>query len=154
MSALPDRFIEDRDLRDSAKAVFQADLEHARHSLSTKGVAERLMGRVTGRIGEGTKDAVEVGIAAASANRSVIGLIVGLLVLWFSRDSLAEGLSALFAELDEADTQEALSEEPESIKEDVSEDVAAETVENDEHPAQSDETISAEPESATQSADQ
>jgi hypothetical protein len=86
MTRLPDRFIEDRALRDAARTVFMADLAHARTGLSPKGVATR----VGGRIGEGAKDVLEVARVQAEDNRGVIAILIGALVLWFARQPLFE----------------------------------------------------------------
>ncbi|MFL0356698.1 hypothetical protein ACI5KX_09475 [Erythrobacter sp. GH1-10] len=92
MSKIDQRFYEDRALRDAAKAVLLADIEHARTTFSGKGLAER----VTGRVGEGAKDVFEVAKTHTQDNRGIIALLMGAVLLWFARepilDILAEGL--------------------------------------------------------------
>ncbi len=101
MSELPQKFIEDRELRDSARAVFLADLGHARGALSRKGLFDRFTGWIGGRVGTGAKDVAEVAAASISANRSGIALLITALVVWFSRDAITEFLGVHAAETEE-----------------------------------------------------
>ncbi len=86
MNRLPDEFHEDRALRDAARAVLMADIEHARRSLSKEG----LTNRVTGRIGDGAKDVIEVAKVQAEDKRGIIAGLIALLALWFARQPLLE----------------------------------------------------------------
>ena len=91
MSDLDQQFYEDRELRNAAKAVLLADIEHARTSFSAKGVAER----IGGRIGDGARDVVDIAKDHADDNRGIIAILIGALFLWISREPLLEllGLS-------------------------------------------------------------
>ena len=93
MSRLPTDFIEDRALRDAARAVLVADIEHARTSLSGKAVAAR----VAGTIGDGAKDAVEVAKVHADDNRGILAGLIAILAVWFAREPLLEilGLASM-----------------------------------------------------------
>ena len=86
MVGLPQQFLEDRALRDAARAVFVADITHARSSLSAKGVATR----VGSRIGDGAKDVFEVARLQAEDNRGILAILIGALVLWFAREPIRE----------------------------------------------------------------
>ena len=86
MSPAEEQLREDRKLRDAARAVFLADLEHLRTSFSAKGVANR----IGGRIGDGAKDVFEVAKMHADDKRGIIALIIGALALWFGRGSIME----------------------------------------------------------------
>ncbi|MEM9084844.1 MAG: hypothetical protein AAGB23_02855 [Pseudomonadota bacterium] len=90
MSNLPDEFQQDLALRDAARAVLVADIEHARTSMTGKAIA----GRVTGRIGDGAKDVLEVAKIHATEQRGVLAGIVALIALWFAREPLFELFSA------------------------------------------------------------
>ena len=92
MSRLPDIFYQDRALRNAARDVLTAEFDHARRSLSKEGLANR----VTSRIGDGAKDAVEVAKEHAQDKRGLIAGFIALLALWFAREPLLEifGLSA------------------------------------------------------------
>lgn len=91
MSNLYQRFTEDRRMRDAAKMVFIADAKHARASLSGKGVAER----IGGRISVGAKDVFETAKSASQDNLGIIAALIGAVLLWFSRGPILEllGLS-------------------------------------------------------------
>ncbi|MFU7528890.1 hypothetical protein [Qipengyuania sp. ASV99] len=91
MSDLERRFIEDRAIRDAARAVLMADITHARASLSAKGVAAR----IGGRIGDGAKDVFEVAKAHSEDNRGIIAALIGAVLLWLGREPILEilGLS-------------------------------------------------------------
>lgn len=86
MSRLPEQFHEDQALRDAARAVLFADLEHARVTLSGKGVASR----VAGRIGDGAKDVIEVAKGQADDKRGIIAALVAALFLWLARGPILE----------------------------------------------------------------
>lgn len=96
MSKLLDQFHEDRALRDAAKSVLLADIEHARTSFSPKGFADRVGGRVT----DGAKDVYSVAKVHADDNRGIIATLIGAILLWISRDTILEILG-----LDQTDMQ-------------------------------------------------
>ena len=108
MSRLEDQLIEDRRLRDAARAVLVADLEHARTSFSSKGLADR----VGTRIGDGAVDVFETAKAQASDNRGIIAALIGALLLWLGREPILEALGlgaqtedeGIEGEADSADT--------------------------------------------------
>ncbi|WP_299192447.1 hypothetical protein [uncultured Erythrobacter sp.] len=86
MSKRLEQFHEDRAIRDAARAVLLADIEHARVSFSAKGVADR----VGGRIGDGAKDVLEVAKTQADSNRGIIAALIGAILLWLGRDTILE----------------------------------------------------------------
>ena len=97
MSRLPDDFHQDRALRDAARDVLVADIEHARASLSGQAIA----GRVAGRVGDGAKDVFEVAKSHADDKRGILAIIIAFIALWFARDPIAEIFSEVFSELDD-----------------------------------------------------
>lgn len=101
MSKLPREFIEDKALRDSARDVLMADIDHARGTFSAKGVATK----VGGRIGDGAKDVFEVAKVNANGNRGTLAVIIGAVVLFFARGPIMEilGLSQADEETFETD---------------------------------------------------
>lgn len=103
MTDLEQRFVEDRALRDAARTVLLADLEHARASFSAKGIADR----VGGRIGDGAKDVYEVAKEQADDNRGIIAAIIGALILWFAREPILELLGLAEREADPDSVQAA-----------------------------------------------
>lgn len=88
MSKLPQQFIEDRALRDAARDVFMADIQHARTSISGKGIAAR----VGSRVGDGAKDVFEVAKVHADDNRGILAALLGALVLFLAREPILEVL--------------------------------------------------------------
>lgn len=92
MSRLPAAFHQDKALRDAARGVLIADVEHARATLSGKAIA----GRVAGRVGDGAKDVLEVAKGHASSKQGLIAGAIAILFLWFARGPIAEilGLDA------------------------------------------------------------
>jgi hypothetical protein len=86
MSPLEEQLREDRALRDAAKAVLLADIEHARTILTPKGVADR----VGGRIGDGAKDVFETAKAHADDNRGILAALIGAVLLWIAREPIME----------------------------------------------------------------
>ena len=88
MTQLPARYYEDRAMRDAAKSVLKADVEHVRASLSSKGMASR----VTDRIGDGARDVFEVAKVHVDENRGILAGFVALLVMWFGREPILDML--------------------------------------------------------------
>jgi len=77
---------EDRALRDAARGVLLADIDHAKSSLSGPALA----GRVARPIGDGVKDVFEVAKTHADDNRGLFAGLIALLALWFARAPLLE----------------------------------------------------------------
>jgi len=91
MTRLPQQFIEDRALRDAARDVFMADVEHARISISGKGIAAR----VGSRVGDGAKDVFEVAKVHADDKRGILAALIGAIVLFFAREPILEVLGII-----------------------------------------------------------
>jgi hypothetical protein len=107
MTALPPRFIEDRALRDAARAVLEEDVARLRESLEEEGVASRVTSSVgtniTGRIRAGANDVLEQAKQAASNHRGVLAVLIGAILLWLMRGPL---LALIEGEAEvEADTE-------------------------------------------------
>lgn len=83
--------IADRRIRDTAKAVVEADVEHLKNSLSRKGLAERAMDRVA----EGAQEVYDEAVHVASDNKGALAAILAALVMWFARNPI---LDAVFGE--------------------------------------------------------
>lgn len=84
MTDLKRQMVEDRALRDAARALVSADIAHVRNLLSGKSLTERMMGRV----GDGARDALEHAADAADNHRGAIAVLIGAIVLWFARNPL------------------------------------------------------------------
>ena len=88
MTPLERQFVEDRAMRDSAKALFSADVAQVRSDLANRGVGER----IGARIGEGAVDMADEALEMAGDNKGVIGAALGALLLYLFRNPLIDWL--------------------------------------------------------------
>jgi len=104
MTRLPDRFIEDRALRDAARAVLTNDIARLRAALNEQGVAGRVSSSVgstvSQRVRRGASDLLDQAKTQASDHIGVLTVLVGAILLWFARAPIIEW----FATIDEDDT--------------------------------------------------
>ncbi|GMM94285.1 hypothetical protein [Qipengyuania sp. MTN3-11] len=91
--------IADRRVRDTARAVVEADFAHLKANLSRKGLSERAMDRVA----EGAQEVYDEAVEVASDNKGALAAIVAALVLWFARNPI---LDAVFGDEDETDAED------------------------------------------------
>lgn len=114
MTRLPDRFIEDRAIRDAARSVLTEDIELLRASLAEQGIASRVStgvsSTISGRIRAGAHDLLAEVRAQAGERKGVIALLVAAIVLWFARGPILEVIEDLL-ESDYPD-DDTLPEEP------------------------------------------
>ena len=110
MSALPPRFLEDRALRDAARAVLEEDIARLRAALGEQGVASRVSASVgstiTGRLKAGADDVLEQARQAASDHRGVLAVLIGAILLWLMRGpllALIEGANNSETETEDSD---------------------------------------------------
>lgn len=94
MTALPPRFIEDRALRDAARAVLEEDIARLRASLGEQGVASRVSSSVsttvTSRIRDGAADVLDQARQRASDNPGVLAVLIGAILLWVMRGPILD----------------------------------------------------------------
>ena len=106
MARLPDRFIEDRALRDAARAVLVEDIERLRASLAEEGIGSRVSSGVSStissRIRAGARDVLEQAKAQAGDHKGVLALLVGAIILWLAREPIFAWLADFTAALGEA----------------------------------------------------
>lgn len=99
MTRLPDRFIEDRALRDAARAVLTEDIEQLRSSLSEQGIAARvssgITSRVSSRLKHGAHDVWAEAKLQAGDRKGVIAVLIGAIILWLSRGPIVEWIEEL-----------------------------------------------------------
>lgn len=107
MTLLPPRFIEDRAIRDAARAVLTEDVERLRDSLTEEGIASRVSSGVTttlsARFREGAHDVMSEIREQAGERKGLIALLVGVFLLFLARGPIFERIEEL---LDDADTHE------------------------------------------------
>lgn len=106
MTDLPARFIEDRALRNKARAVLADDIERLKGSLGEESITSRVSTGVTSsittRIRSGARDVLDQAKAQASDSKGVLALLLGALVLWFARGPIFEWIEQLRADIDDA----------------------------------------------------
>jgi hypothetical protein len=94
MTGLPQRFIEDRAMRDAARAVLVEDIEHLRASLSEQSIASRVTSGVTGtitsRIRTGARDVLAQAKAQAGDHKGVLAILLGAIILWLARGPILD----------------------------------------------------------------
>ena len=114
MTRLPQSFIEDRALRDAARAVLAEDIERLRASLSEEGIASRVSSGVsstiTSRIRTGARDVLAQAKAQAGDHKGVLAVLIGAMVLWFARGPILDWLDE-FADIDDDIDTDAASPE-------------------------------------------
>ena len=103
MSDLDQKYLEDRALRDAAKANLLADIEYVKEAFSGKGLTSRFVDR----IGDGARDVFEQASETAEDNRGIIAALVGAILLWLSRGPILELLGLTEEAPDSEDAIEA-----------------------------------------------
>lgn len=88
MTPMERQFVEDRAMRDSAKALFEADIAQVRGDLAARGVGER----IGARIGEGAVDMADEALELAGENKGTLSAAVAALLLYVFRNPLIEWL--------------------------------------------------------------
>ncbi|MEE4317927.1 MAG: hypothetical protein V2I74_13190 [Erythrobacter sp.] len=117
MTDLPARYLEDRALRDAARAVLDEDIARLRASLAEQGVASRVSSSVgstvSSRIRAGANDVLEQAKQRASDNPGVLAVLIGAILLWLMRapilaliDEVAESASVPEPEIEDTGGEE------------------------------------------------
>ncbi|MEG9268317.1 hypothetical protein [Qipengyuania sp. Mu-71] len=88
MSDRRTRMLEDKYLRESARALVEADIEHLKSDFSHKSLGERAFDRVR----EGAADLYEEAIDVADDNRGALAALVAAIVVWFARNPILDVL--------------------------------------------------------------
>lgn len=113
MTALPPSFIEDRALRDAARAVLEEDIARLRASLDEQGVASRVSSSVsttvTSRIKAGAGDVLAQAKAGAAENPGIIAAVIGAILLWLMRGTVLDLIEAALEGKDETEGDAALT---------------------------------------------
>jgi hypothetical protein len=82
--AIERQLLEDRALRDAAKALVQADIEHLKADFGAKDIKSRITDRLT----EGAVDVFEEAVEVAEDNKGALVTLVIAIGLWFARNPL------------------------------------------------------------------
>ena len=80
------RMLEDKHLRDSARALVEADVEHIKADFANKGMAKRALFRLRENAGELYDEALDV----ADSNKGAVAAVFAALVVWFARNPLLD----------------------------------------------------------------
>lgn len=99
------RMLEDKHLRDSARALVEADVEHIKADFANKGMAKRALIRLRENAGELYDEALDV----ADSNKGAVAAVFAALVVWFARNPLLD-MVGLGVEQDDERTEP--SDEP------------------------------------------
>lgn len=86
MSDRRSRMLEDKYLRDSARALVTADIEHLKSDFAHKGLGERAIDRMR----EGATDLYEEAIDVAEGNKGALAALIAAIVVWFARNPILE----------------------------------------------------------------
>lgn len=120
MTRLPDHFIEDRALRDAARALLTDDIERLRAHLDQEGIASRVSSSVgsniSGRIRSGARDVLAQARAQAGDHKGVLAVLVGAIILWFAHGPILDW----FNEFDADDNDNEAAPDPEWATDDAS----------------------------------
>lgn len=104
------RMLEDKYLRDSARALVEADIQHLKTDLSHKSIGARIMDRAK----EGAVDLYEEAVDVAEDNKGALAALVAAIVVWFARNPILSifglGRETEEDEADEWDLRDELAE--------------------------------------------
>lgn len=99
MTRLPTSFIEDRALRDAARAVLTEDIERLRASLNEEGLTSRVSSGVTttisSRLRTGARDVLAQARAQAADNKGVLAVLIGAIILFLARGPILDWIEDL-----------------------------------------------------------
>lgn len=99
MTRLPERFIEDRVLRNAARRVLTEDVARIRDSLGEEGIASRVSSGVgssiSTRFRNGARDVLAQARAQAGDHKGVFALLMGAIILWFARGPILDWIGEI-----------------------------------------------------------
>jgi hypothetical protein len=91
-----EQMLEDRILRDAARALVEQDISNLRANLTAKTISERAVNRIAA----GASDVYDEAVEVASDHKGALAAIIAALALWFARHPILE---TLFGEQTHAD---------------------------------------------------
>ena len=98
------QMLADRHLRNSARALVEADIENLKADFNQKTLGERAFDRVR----EGALDVYEEALDVAENNKGALAALIAAIVVWFSRNPI---LSLLGIEEGEEDEEPSTDDE-------------------------------------------
>ena len=111
MSDLKRQMVEDRTVRDAAKALLDADVAHVKNTFSGPSLAER----AATNLNDGARDVFDKASAAADDHKCILAALIGAVVIWFARNPILSLFEDTEDGLDGADetAAQAAAQEPE-----------------------------------------
>ena len=103
MSDRKARMLADRHLRDSARALVEADIENLKVGFNQKSLGERAFDRVR----EGAIDVYEEAVDVAENNKGALAALLAAVIVWFARNPLL----SLLGLGEEEEDEESLSDD-------------------------------------------
>ncbi|MCH2488007.1 MAG: hypothetical protein MK010_09735 [Erythrobacter sp.] len=85
------KMLEDKRLRDAARALVDADIENLKSDLATRSAG----GRIADRLAEGASDVYDEALDVAKDHKGALAAIGAAAILWFARNPV---LTALFGD--------------------------------------------------------
>lgn len=100
------KMLEDKRLRDAARALVTADIENLKSDLSVRSPGARL----ADRLAEGASDVYDEALDVARDHKGALAAIGAAMILWFARNPV---LTTLFGDdwADDTDTEEDYDED-------------------------------------------
>lgn len=80
------RMLEDKHLRDSARALIDADIKTLKSNFAHKGLGKRALDRVR----EGATDLYDEALDVAEDNKGALAALIAAIVVWFARHPILE----------------------------------------------------------------
>ncbi len=81
MTRRREQMIDDMHLRNSARALVEADVEHLKSELRSKGLGARALDRIV----EGASDVYDEAVDVADDHKGVLTALVAAVFIWFAR---------------------------------------------------------------------
>ena len=78
--------LEDRMIRDAARALVDADLANLKANYAARGIGDR----VKDKFEEGAAVVLEEAVAVAEDNKGVIATLIAAIILWFARHPIVD----------------------------------------------------------------
>ena len=108
MSDLKRQMLEDRAVRNAAKALIDADVAHVKNTFSGPSLTER----AATNLNEGAREVFDKASAAANDHKGILAALIGAVLIWFARNPI---LSLFEMDEEEGDGEQstpALGENP------------------------------------------
>ncbi len=110
MSKAERQMLEDRAVRDAARALVDADVAQLKSTFSGKSIAKR----VSDRVSDGAKDIFDEAVDAADDHKGALATLIAAVVLWFAHFPL----KSLFSDDQDENAEENTTTHDENVQTD------------------------------------